>query len=123
MKYDFDIALKPLFLTYFDGSILPAIENPDTDIGPLKLSKEEVIKRIREFQAKGYCFQFKVLFFYSTCLSNIIKLQNETLHRTTFCLIMVMIQILKRMKSFEERIIYKENMSAITLLLKVFLLT
>jgi hypothetical protein len=63
VKYDFDIALKPLFLTYFDGSIVPAIENPDTDIGPLKLSTEEVIKRIREFQAKGFNFQFKVLFF------------------------------------------------------------
>jgi len=54
VAYDFDIALKPLFFTYFDGTIAPAIENPDTDIGPLKLSTEEVIRRIREFQKMDF---------------------------------------------------------------------
>lgn len=61
MKYDFELALKPLFITYeyyyddvimlmicSDGKIAPC-KNKE-DIGPFPFNKEEVIKKCQECQ-------------------------------------------------------------------------
>eukprot|EP01116_Phalansterium_solitarium_P019118 TRINITY_DN524_c1_g1_i1.p1 TRINITY_DN524_c1_g1~~TRINITY_DN524_c1_g1_i1.p1 ORF type:complete len:534 (+),score=191.84 TRINITY_DN524_c1_g1_i1:195-1796(+) len=49
VQYDFEVALKPLFVTYADGSIAPA-RNSD-DLGPLPFNNDQVRRMCREVQA------------------------------------------------------------------------
>eukprot|EP01085_Mycamoeba_gemmipara_P005530 Mycagemm_TRINITY_DN8364_c0_g1::TRINITY_DN8364_c0_g1_i2::g.5530::m.5530 type:complete len:479 gc:universal TRINITY_DN8364_c0_g1_i2:200-1636(+) len=51
VAYDFAVELKPLFLTYNDGSIAPAVnENPE-DVGPVPFNAATLAKECRSMQA------------------------------------------------------------------------
>lgn len=49
--YDFDIALKPLFITYNDGTITPCVGvHPENEHGPSEFVLEDVINLCKHFQ-------------------------------------------------------------------------
>jgi len=54
VKYDFELDLKPLFHTFTDGSIAPAInELKETDFGPINYDPEKIVQICKEYQQTG----------------------------------------------------------------------